>query len=104
MWVYVQKLIEQLTSNDEAMLDDSLFNKYTTAFDQLMEIMENQETDIEQYKIHELQLVLRSLETKYQEAQQRLQDKITSERLKARAHAAYNHYSDMNNIGFNRKS
>jgi hypothetical protein len=84
IWIYVKSLAEKLMSSDENMLDEELYSQYCTGFEQLVQIIEEPDTQISEEKYADMKHTLGALERRFAEYQARIQESITQNRLKSK--------------------
>jgi hypothetical protein len=104
MWIHVKKLIEEMTASEENMLNETLYKNYCASFEQLMQIIAEEAAELNIEKLHDVHITLKELGESFANLQGRLQGQMNAERVKARAHAAYNHYTGVQRVGINSKS
>jgi hypothetical protein len=89
--------------SDAANVDEELFNTYCEAFNQLVQVVEDEPNGVTDEKLEVVSLYLLSLEEKYSEAKKELQQKISEERLKALTFSKYLQADEKANF-FNKKT
>lgn len=97
---HVCSLAEKLMSGEESLLDETLYNQYCKAFEQLVQIIEKEKDTIDAEKLATLKITVTELENEYAKYQNKLSSSIKELRLKTRVNNAYT--STKTTAGYNR--
>ncbi|MDR2104675.1 MAG: hypothetical protein LBP51_02860 [Deferribacteraceae bacterium] len=103
IWLRVRQLIDELMQADDPNISEDLFNTYCEAFNQLVQVVEDEPDGVTEEKLEIVHLYLLSLEEKYSETKKELQKRISEERLKASTFATYSQTNEKANY-FNKKT
>jgi hypothetical protein len=82
-------MAEKMLNSTEDLLSETLYDQYCSAFDQLIEVANNEPENVDHDKLEDMRLVLIALEKRFAEEQQKLQDVISVERLKKQTRRLY---------------
>jgi hypothetical protein len=89
IWMHTKSLAEKLMSSSENMLSETLYTQYCSAFDQLINIIENEPETVDADKMEDMRITISALDNAFAEEQKRLQDQIAVERIKKQASDLY---------------
>jgi predicted YcjX-like family ATPase len=84
-------MAEKLMSSPENLLSETIYTQYCSAFDQLIEVINNEPENVDNDKLEDMRLTLIALEQAFADEQEHIQDDIASERIKKRTRSAYLH-------------
>ncbi|MDR0454613.1 MAG: hypothetical protein LBH05_07370 [Deferribacteraceae bacterium] len=102
IWIHTKKLAEKMISSRENLMSEELYASYSSSFEQLMLIAENEPDTVSEEKLSDMLIAAKSLEAAFAAEQERLQDSINAERLKIRAQNAYSTAKIFNVSGYSK--
>ena len=100
--MHTKSLVEKMISSHDNLMSEELYNNYCSAFEQLMQIVENEPDSISEDKMTDILITIKKLESTFVAEQERLQGTINAERLKIRAQNAYSTAKIFNISGYNK--
>ena len=102
IWMHTKSLAEKMLVSSDSLLNEELYSQYCSAFEQLMQVAENEPETIMEDKLTDMLITMKTLEAAFAAEQERLQGSINEERLKIRVQNAYSAAKIFNTGGYNK--